>query len=279
MSLYVIDLNNGELAHWAIDGQVASSLVDSWSPKRQELLITDYTGRGTQAQVVSRNGTTDRLPFLEGIASAYAWSPNGEQVAFSYRNQIYSQSVDGTDLSQVTHFALDDGGTSPTHYVSAIHPSWSPDGEKLVFALWTDDSATLYIVNRDGTGLQALADHLPGKSREPKWSPDGTKIAFLYSEEADHPYTVWLMNPDGGEAKQLLEPHPSGDFARGVSSLAWAPDGRRLAFFSGWAGPCTWLFRESETCSQSLYLMDVDGTNLTKLTHRVQYQSNLAWIY
>ena len=53
----------------------------------------------------------------------------------------------------------------------------------------------------------------------PAWSPDGTQIAYV-SENADTS-GIFLMNADGGDARQLT----SGGFLP-----AWSPDGQYIAY-------------------------------------------------
>jgi dipeptidyl aminopeptidase/acylaminoacyl peptidase len=54
----------------------------------------------------------------------------------------------------------------------------------------------------------------------PRWSPDGTRLAFLSNRGAGQ--QVYMIDPGGGEARQLSH-IPSG-----VSSIDWAPDGKKL---------------------------------------------------
>ncbi len=64
-------------------------------------------------------------------------------------------------------------------------PSWSPDGQQIVYYKVIHDAAQdkvidtrIFIVNADGTGLHELA--LPSETPwgDPDWSPDGTRIVF-----------------------------------------------------------------------------------------------------
>jgi dipeptidyl aminopeptidase/acylaminoacyl peptidase len=55
----------------------------------------------------------------------------------------------------------------------------------------------------------------------PRWSPDGSQLAFLSTRNSDLPQS-YLMATDGGEARQL------GDFANGLMTMAWRPDGADL---------------------------------------------------
>ena len=50
-------------------------------------------------------------------------SPDGTQIAFSFKGDIYTVSTNGGRANQIT--------TNPAH---DTHPMWSPDGKKLAFA-------------------------------------------------------------------------------------------------------------------------------------------------
>jgi len=107
-----------------------------------------------------------------------------------------------------------------THSINDA-PSFSPDGEEMVFISVVAGKEQLFRMKLDGTHVVQLtrddADH-----EDPAWSPDGTRIAFvLISKDLEQIYT---MNADA-TAVEALTPadvktiHPN-----------WNPDGKSLAY-------------------------------------------------
>lgn len=283
--LYIADPATGKLMHWQIDDEFKPGTVYSWSDERGQLL---FVSPDDGVCALSLDGSVDRLPLdlypdnsasLQGsglYAYSYAWSPNGERVAFSYRDQIWTQNIDGTGLKQVTHF-----GTAASNDALdglATEPSWSPSGEYLVFARKADRCWTIHRIHRNGTGLIALTDSLSGYNWLPKWSPDGKKIAFLHTPVLQQPATIWLMNADGSDFVELLKPYPGDNFSRGVTDYAWSPDSQHIAFLSGKDGPCLILLEEGFWCYQSIYRIDANGENQERLTGRARHQRGMLWI-
>lgn len=111
----------------------------------------------------------------------------------------------------------------------ACQPSWSPDGARLVFVSpckVQEDvyrRSSLYIINADGTGLQALST-VPGGDFEPDWSPDGTHIAFT-SLRTGH-MQIYSYDLSTGLTTRLIRT-PQGQDAR---QPVWSPDGSQIAF-------------------------------------------------
>jgi dipeptidyl aminopeptidase/acylaminoacyl peptidase len=73
----------------------------------------------------------------------------------------------------------------------------------------------------------------PRKDFFPKWSPDGRQLAFLSDRVEEEKFQIYVMNRDGGEARQLTE--VKGDIGQSVivavaQSISWTPDGRKIAF-------------------------------------------------
>lgn len=104
-------------------------------------------------------------------------------------------------------------------------PSWSPDGERIVFALQGEgDPSRIYVIDADGGGLDRLTDFA---ATCPAWSPDGRRIALVGTTDA--PYgRSWLvaMNADGSGAKRIYRSASYAD----IGCPAWSPEGERLAF-------------------------------------------------
>jgi serine/threonine protein kinase/Tol biopolymer transport system component len=131
----------------------------------------------------------------------------------------------------------------------ACQPSWSPDGERLVFispCKGMDEiyyNATLYIINADGSGLTQL-DTQPGGDFDPAWSPDGKTIAFtsLRTKKMEI-FTVSL--DDLANPKQLTN-STSPAFARQPS---WSPDGSQIIYTFKRIG----VFQ--------IWVMEADGSN------------------
>jgi dipeptidyl aminopeptidase/acylaminoacyl peptidase len=124
-------------------------------------------------------------------------------------------------------------------------PTLSPDGALACaavtrFDMEKNDSSTELWLYPTG-----LADAAPGraagrirarrltagdKDGDPKWSPDGRAIAFTAKRKDDEEPQVYVIAPDGGEARRLTS------LAHGCSALRWFGDGRRIAFVS-WVWP------------------------------------------
>jgi dipeptidyl aminopeptidase/acylaminoacyl peptidase len=72
------------------------------------------------------------------------------------------------------------------------------------------------------------------RDAQPAWSPQGDRIAFLARRtqdgEADKTTQLYLIAPDGGEARRASR------FAPGIQSFKWMPDGRRIVF-AAWTWP------------------------------------------
>jgi len=134
-------------------------------------------------------------------------------------------------------------------------PALSPDGEKIAFIVHLATLATLHVMNADGTGVISLEQD---SASGPSWSPDGARIAFAKrSRQGDIVDSdIYLMDADGTDLVNL-----TGHLGTDDTAPAWSPDGGRIAFASG----------------GDLFVIDVDGTNLTRLTLDTERNDDPAW--
>ena len=82
-----------------------------------------------------------------------------------------------------------------------LPPVWSPNGERVAFALGNFFQqqpgaaiADIAVVNRDGSGIKVLTKG-SGNVGFPSWSPDGSQIAFFGNGDGNDgwpPSTSWM---------------------------------------------------------------------------------------
>src|SRR5690606_36320130 len=99
-----------------------------------------------------------------------AVAPDSGRVAFAVEEDawhLYRVDLYGRNLQRLTCAPSDDR-----------HPSWSPDGTRLVFETSRWGPEELAVMDADGGNLRRLT--FDGTvNRYPVWSPDGRRIAFV----------------------------------------------------------------------------------------------------
>ena len=196
-----------------------------------------------------------------------SWSPDGKRIAFvSNRDghfinnipayEIYVMDADGDNLQNLTNNPNDDRD-----------PSWSPDGERIVFVSHRAGhfrskfliTSEIYVMDVDGNNQQRLTENRKN-DWNPSWSPDGKRITFSSDRRGDFEnFEIYVMDVDGGNQQKLT--NNRGD----DRSPSWSPDGERIAFSSD---------RDGKT---DIYVMDADGGNLQNLTNNRHTDASPVW--
>ena len=107
-------------------------------------------------------------------------------------------------------------------------PDWSPDGSEIVFLSNRGGPFRLWVIRAEGgvprrISEQAIpmdGDWLVQARVAPRWSSDGRVIAYL--APGDRGTTLWLIDPDGNNARQTA--------VSGVLRFDWYLDSQRVVY-------------------------------------------------
>ena len=181
----------------------------------------------------------------KSISQSPRISPEGMRIVYVRDSNLWIMNDAGGGRNQLTHFTVVKRLPS-----GAQHPSWSPDGKRIVFrGIPTERRGGIFVVNADGSNLKQLTTNW--LDDEPDWSPDGHHIVFT-----SRPH-LWVMEPDGQNAHPLT----LGNLGDAVEfSPRWSPKGDQIAYLLGGSGvPKIRMIGANGENPRSL---DVDSYNL-----------------
>jgi TolB protein len=209
---------------------------------------------------------------------APAWSPDGRMIAFTRTDgpappstavplpeeEIYVMSSDGADRRRLTrNDALDHA------------PDWLPDG-RIVFVSCPPSErelpeCSLVAIRPDGSGREKLAQL--GAVFDLAGSPDGRRVVYSQLKGQSHyqDFELHVANLDGSDHRQLT------DDDTGDASPAWSPDGTKIAFVSNRAESARCWTHDCEGYTNELYVMDVAGGDVSRLTETPHEEQTPAW--
>lgn len=142
-----------------------------------------------------------------------------------------------------------------------LHPSWSPDGKKIVYCSAHSLNGDWSLRVRDlESGKTTVLEDLDGLL--PEWAPSGNRIVFQRMKHRDDWLSsIWTFEFEGGEAKRLTSIFSSDDWA--AINPTWSPDGRKIAFATvGKSHAKAGLLFEAD----DVWAVAADGMNPTRLT-------------
>lgn len=152
---------------------------------------------------------------------------------------IMSINIDGEAEKQLTNGTIN------------YSPSWSFDGEEILFSRYneTSNSSDIYKMSVDGSNVMQLTDF--GENSfcyTPVFSPDGNKIAFALQLFPDDDYEIALMNIDGSNLT-IVTNNDVNDYYPDFSA-----DGSKIVFTTG-----------NSFLNLDIHIMNSDGTKIETL--------------
>jgi Tol biopolymer transport system component len=233
----------------------------AWSPDGKQLVYEKFAYDSKQNQPLYAKDRGFDLRFsgeFPAISSTgkLALSPFGDVGALRIipfdKVAVYVSDLDGTNRKQL--FQQDGGG--------AFSPSWSPDGQWVVFgygAVFKDRESKpqrLIMIRADGSEKRELPSG-PLNSGFPSWSPDGKRIVYRVWSKGER--SLEILNLDDGKATKLTSGNDNFPM--------WSPSGDRIGFTRETGG----------TNSYDIFTIRPDGTDLRQLTHAPGNDAHCAW--
>ncbi len=218
--------------------------------KQPVLIVSASTGNADIFVIDPETGNTRNLTSNPAADTMPAWSPAGNQIAFS------SDRAGGVNL-----FVMDLAGnvrqlTREKPGAQCTNAAWSPDGKRIAYHCRQGAASEVRSINVDGSEHKVLVKD----GWEPAWSPDGRRIAFG-SSSGGQGFHLCVMDADGSHVRQLSP--PAGN-RLGLVQPAWSPDGRCIVYTDS-AG------------SLELFIIDADGNNRRQLTWAGGLNTFAAW--
>ena len=184
------------------------------------------------------------LTSYSGLEEQPSLSPDGSQVAFRWKGDIYVKAVGSESLVQVTKAPAVDSW-----------PAWSPDGSQIAFVR----NGEVFLVPPLGGPERRVAE----SSGRVAWMPDGSALLVHQKTSKFGAQSIFRVSLATGQTQRLTFPK---DISRGDLSMAVSPDSRTITFCRG---------ETIEGCD--IFLMPAGGGEARRLTNDHRALPALAW--
>ncbi|MEC5145141.1 S41 family peptidase [Chitinophaga sp. 212800010-3] len=169
-----------------------------------------------------RAATVRNIP-VSGNTTEFAMSPDGKEMAFVARGEVYVTSVEGNMTKRITNTPQQERMVR-----------WSPDGKRLIYAAERNGNWDIYQttkVRKEEPYFFAatLLKEEPliataAEEFQPVFSPDGKEIAYIENRNI-----LKVFNIASGKSRTLLPAGHNHSYADGDWSFEWSPDGKWIA--------------------------------------------------
>ncbi|WP_420387539.1 S41 family peptidase [Roseivirga sp.] len=228
-----------------------------------------YTMReGGQPQKVNvtirtqEKANADKFISINGGVREMAISPNGKEIAFVARGEVFVTSVDGSLTKRITDTP------EAEQFVT-----FSPDGKSVVYAAERDGKWSIFKTTRQREAQEPFFFASTLISEEPlftvdvdaympNFSPDGKKLAYIKDRR-----NLVVRDMASGNETSLLTEDDLFHMRDGDKYFTWSPDSKWLLV--DWSK----LLNNSE-----VLLMAADGSQRINLTESGYYDSSPKWV-
>lgn len=184
----------------------------SWNSSGRRLAYGSTAGDG-RARIYTADGAGSGDSTSLALGQAPAWRPVGDIIVYNGVDDaggspgLWLMSGAGGERNQLT-----DNGND-------IRPTWTPDGQSVVFMSQRDGNYELYRIDLANSRIMRLTNH-PAQDGLSAVSPDGKWIAF--ASDRGGFWRIWVTPIDGGEVYPLA--NINGELTNWLEhAIQWVP--------------------------------------------------------
>lgn len=220
-----------------------------WSPRPEVLVFyttpgfPDGAGWIGYLTVTQADGSNYEVVSREPVSSPAALSPDGYTIAYAtYGEETSSVPWYYRLGSQPKRFPWQDFGLAGFKNMGFSSPSWSNDGRRIAWWMWSYDDNHQQKFRGIGlfdleAGKVTLLDNFfqmvpDGWPQAVEWGADGKRIVFFGGRQQSESFGdwgefgIWTADADGSHVRHLIGLHSEWN----PCDWAWQPDGGWLAF-------------------------------------------------
>ncbi|MEN8816429.1 MAG: S41 family peptidase [Nonlabens sp.] len=243
-----LSVGNGTIC-FSYDGKLYT-MKEGQEPKKLEVNIT--------TQAISNN---DKFISINGGVREMEVSPNGKEIAFIARGEVFVTSVEESFTKRITNTP------EAERFVT-----WGPEGESVVYSSERNGKWSVYKTEeiRDEEPFffaSTLIKETPVLENDKenylvKYSPDGKKMAFIEDRR-----TLKVKDVKSGEEVTLMTPKDLFHMSDGDKNFTWSPDSKWLLMDWGLS------LNNSE-----VLLLAADGSKKVNLNESGYYDFSPQWV-
>ncbi|MFS4468006.1 S41 family peptidase [Maribacter sp. 2210JD10-5] len=243
-----LSIGNNTMA-FSYDGEIYT-LQEGSAPQKVNVVIRTQAGANTD-EFVSVNGEVQEMDI----------SPNGKEIAFISRGEVFVTAVEGAMTKRLTNTPEQERFVKFTH-----------DGEGVVYASERDGKWSIYQTKKERkeepyffASTLVKENVLINSDTDvylPEFSPDGNYIAYIEDRR-----TLKVMNLKTKVVDTLLTPNDLYHFQDGDQYFQWSPDSKWLLIDWG-----------VTLSNNEILLISADGKKRVNLTESGYYDISPKWV-